>query len=136
MEGIEQNFETEILRLQKQLTSMNPDSEKYKETLKAITALNTMRNDGRKLDAADFDAQEKRAYDNGRADEELELREAEVAERKKDRLIRIIMGGVELIVPLCFYTVMYNRGLAFETEGTVTSQFFRNLLNRFNPFKR
>lgn len=64
---------------------------------------------------------------------EKTLKEREAVAAKKDRLIRygIDIGGI--VLPLIVYAGLIKTGFKFEETGTVTSSFFRNLINQVKP---
>jgi hypothetical protein len=70
---------------------------------------------------------------------EVSLKEREavcaIENTEKDRLIHIIMNGVEFIVPMVFYGIWLHKGMKFEETGTFTSQTFRGLTSKFKPLK-
>ncbi len=61
---------------------------------------------------------------------------AQRKESRKDRIVRIIIAGVELIVPLIFYGAWMKEGFKFEENGSFTSSTFRNFWGRLKPGKR
>lgn len=64
------------------------------------------------------------------------LENSKLEEAKKDRVIRIIIAGVELTVPLIFYGIWMHKGFKFEETGTITSSTFRGLTKFFRPTKK
>lgn len=70
------------------------------------------------------------------ADQELRLKEAQLAEQKKDRYFRLGLESAGLLLPLIFYGIWMRRGFKFEETGTFTSTTFRGLFNRFRPTKK
>ena len=65
-------------------------------------------------------------------DEELEDNKKS---KRKDRVIKVIMDGLTLTVPLAFYSVWMNKGLKFEETGIFTSTTFKGLISKFRPTK-
>lgn len=53
----------------------------------------------------------------------------------RERTIRLIIAGGEVVLPLIFYGVWMACGFKFEEKGTITSPTFKNLINRFKPTK-
>ena len=68
-------------------------------------------------------------------EKELKAQEAERDILKKDKIVGRVLEGVGIGLPLVFSWIWMKKGFKFETEGTYTSQTFRTLWNRFNPFK-
>ena len=59
----------------------------------------------------------------------------ELSEAKKDRLVKVIIAGVEVFVPIAFYTVWMILGFKFEETGCITSTVFKGLIHFFRPTK-
>jgi hypothetical protein len=142
-EQIGMNFEEEIIRLQKVLNTLKPGTEEYQKVNDELKKQYQMHLDGLKTEWDYDEKREKRINEAGRADEDLRIREHDEAlkrdqfdEQKKDRWIRVIIAGVELVVPMVFYGVWMRRGFKFETTGTYTSNTFKGLWNRFRPFNK
>lgn len=53
----------------------------------------------------------------------------------RERIIKLIIAGAEVALPLAFYGVWMAWGFKFEETGSFTSTTFRNLINRFKPTK-
>ena len=66
-------------------------------------------------------------------DIDKELKEKELDEQKKGRLIQLGLAVGNLALPLMFYNKWMKAGFKFETDGTFTSQTFKNLFSRFRP---
>ena len=64
------------------------------------------------------------------------IRKEQLAERVKDRYIRLGIAAAEIILPLIFYSKWMKKGFKFEETGTFTSTTFRGLFNRFKPTKK
>lgn len=142
-EEITKKLEDQIVRVEEELEGLTPGSKDYAEVANNLKLLYQLRLDGVKAEWDYDEKREKRINEAGRADEELRLREHEEAlrrdqfdDQKKDRWIRVIVAGVELVVPMIFYGVWMARGFKFETTGTYTSSTFKGLWNRFKPFKK
>ena len=54
---------------------------------------------------------------------------------RNDRLVKIVIDGVAIIVPIVFYNVWMNKGFKFEETGTYTSNTFKNMFSKFRPSK-
>lgn len=62
--------------------------------------------------------------------EEQDSKAAQLKEQVKDRWVRIVIAGVELIVPLVFYGGWINKGLKFEETGSLCSKTFMGFINK------
>lgn len=62
--------------------------------------------------------------------------EQESKARRKEAMIRCVIDGVSIILPLAVYSMMVRKGFQFEETGAITSSTMRNLLNKINPFKK
>lgn len=59
----------------------------------------------------------------------------EQSESIKDRYVKLIITGVEVLVPIAFYSVWMALGLNFEKTGCITSAVFKGLIHFFRPTK-
>lgn len=108
------------------------DAEERERAIKNIAALHELRMQEEKITSDAYEFDEK----NERAKEENKLKEKQVSESKKDKYIRLVVCGVEVIVPIIFYASWLKKGFKFEETGTFTSSTFRGLWNRFRPTTR
>lgn len=136
--SIKEMLEEEMAADIEALDNLSPDVEEYQKVVENIAKLHKLLMDENDLELKD-DSQRR---DHQRADEELQLKyETEndrQAQCKKDRRIQYIRIGLEasgLILPLIFYGVWLRKGFEFEQNGTVTSSFFKNTINRIRPTK-
>lgn len=74
--------------------------------------------------------------------QEFELKNKEFTESilnnsdlNKERMIKVVLEGAAVIIPVVFYNVWMNRGFKFEEEGTYTSNTFKNLIGKFKLTK-
>lgn len=67
---------------------------------------------------------------------ELELKNAQLEEQKKDRWWRLGLDAASIVLPLTFYAIWMRRGFKFEETGTFTSTTFRGLFSKFKPTKK
>lgn len=136
--SIRELLEEELKADIESLNNLSPDTDEYKKIVENIVKLHEI------LDA-EYEhelKEESQRRELLRAEDELEIkREAENDRRtqcKRDRRVQYIRIGLEasgIILPLIFYGVWMNRGFEFEKEGTVTSSFFKNIINRIKPTK-
>ena len=54
---------------------------------------------------------------------------------KKDRVCKVIVSGVETVLPLAAYGILFGVGLKFEETGIFTSNMMKGLLQKFRIFK-
>lgn len=67
---------------------------------------------------------------------ECDLKEIQIEQDKKSGYIRTGVEVFGIVLPAVLYTKLFKAGLKFETEGTVTSIMFRNLIGKLKPTKR
>lgn len=72
---------------------------------------------------------------NADRDREEAFQNRQLKEQKIDRYVRVVVAGVELVLPLMFYGIWMKRGFKFEESGVYSSTTFKNLFNRFRPTK-
>lgn len=72
---------------------------------------------------------------NADRDREETFQNRQLKEQKIDRYVRVVVAGVELVLPLMFYGIWMRRGFKFEESGVYSSTTFKNLFNRFRPTK-
>lgn len=77
----------------------------------------------------------KLVMESEKTEAEIECNKKEASGAKKDRIIKIVIGSMEIVLPLAFYAVWMCVGLKFEETGCFTSTTFKGLLNRFRPTK-
>ena len=129
------------------------DSEEKSAVIKDLVQLHKLRIEEIKAQAEVDDKRERRVIDSKKNEAEIALKRREADgkdadrareeraliqqahENKIDRCIKVVVAGVELILPLTFYGIWMRRGFKFEETGSFTSTTFKNLLNRFRPTK-
>lgn len=134
--NIEELLSGEIASQIKALSELTPGSKEKAMAINDLATLYKLRIDEHKVE---WDADEK--YNSRIADDEAKAREEELKRRQieeqvKDRYFKAGIAGAELIIPLIFYGIWMNKGFRFEEHGTISSQVFRNLINRFRPTKK
>lgn len=142
-EKIGSGLEKEILRVEEELKKLTPGTEEYAKVADMLKLLHQTRLEGVKVELDFDDRRSQHQIANGRADEDLRIREHEARlredqfeDQKKERWIKVVIAGLELFVPIVFYSVWMKKGLKFESTGTFTSGTFRNLWSRFRPFAK
>lgn len=77
----------------------------------------------------------KMSIESDKMDLDINKHEKELSESEKDRYIKLIIIGVEVLVPIAFYSVWMALGLNFEKTGCITSAVFKGLIHFFRPTK-
>lgn len=81
-------------------------------------------------------AEEKAAEDFAFQDREIRLKETQASEGKKDRIIKIVLEGAAILVPVTVSSYWMAKGLKFEQDGTFTSRTGQWLGNHLRLFKK
>ena len=123
-----QELRNNLSKANEDLANATPGSDEYEASSKVVERLT-------KLILED----EKANFEQDIAYFKLEMEQAKAAQeardKKIDRWVNISIKGVEIIVPLAVYCALYDKGLRFEVTNTVTSSWFRNLMNKL-PWKK
>lgn len=117
-------IETEFDKLSK----LEPGSEKYKVTLDGLTKLMDR---AIEIEKVDIDCKDKEAT---RESEQL-LKEQQMSEDKKDRLVKNIISAAGVVLPLIVTIWGTKVSLKFEEEGTFTTIMGRGFINKLLPKK-
>ena len=117
-------IETEFDKLSK----LDPGSEAYKMTLDGLTKLMDR---AIEIEKVDIDCKDKEAT---RESEQL-LREQQMSEDKKDRLVKNIISAAGVVLPLIVTIWGTKVSLKFEEEGTFTTIMGRGFINKLLPKK-
>lgn len=107
----------EIADLNEKLKGMKPDSKEYSVTADRLDKLMTKVIDMEKFDVEQADKKQL-------ADDE-----------RKDRVIKNIISGAGIILPIVLTIWGTNKSLKFEETGTVTTIMGRGFLNKLLPKK-
>lgn len=80
--------------------------------------------------------------ENKKVEEDIKLKKKELnmnsirdVDASTDRVIKTVIDGAAILVPIIFYNVWMKRGFKFEETGTYTSNTFKNLFSKFRPTK-
>lgn len=68
--------------------------------------------------------------------EELRMKEEQLKDGKKDRIVRYVIDGAAILVPVTVSSFWMAKGLKFETTGSFTSRTGQWLSNHMRLFKR
>lgn len=134
--NIEKLLSEEIATQIQALSGFEPGSKEKSAAIDDLVQLYKLRIEENK---SIWDADEKhnsRIADNEAKVREEEIKRQQISEQIKDQYFKAGIAGAELVVPLIFYGIWMNKGFRFEETGTISSQVFRNLINRFRPTKK
>ncbi len=123
--------------------------EEYRQTLEEISRIQVDSEEGswqlRKLEALHRQrmSEQKTADEAYLQMEELNLKKTETAlkeeqlrEGKKDRIVRIVLEGASLLVPAALSSYWMMKGLTFEQNGTFTSRTQQWLSSHLRLFRK
>lgn len=111
-----------------QLKKMELGTEQYKTTVDGLTKLIDRANEIEK-----FEAESKERVFNRNAD--MEFRERQADDEKKDRIAKNILTVVNIAAPLALTIWGTYKTFKFEEEGTITTTMGRGFINRLFPKK-
>ena len=128
-EMLEEQIQKELAELQ----NLETGSEEHVKACESISKLCKVLLEQTRDEAAFEEIVDREDLESKRFNLDKIYKEQEAAEARKDRLIRygIDIGGI--VLPLIVYTGLIKTGFKFEETGTVTSSFFRNLINQVKP---
>lgn len=75
---------------------------------------------------------ETRASTKALAEAEHKLKQKEMAEEKKDRVIRNVISVAGIVLPICLTVWGTLKTFQFEKEGTVTTSIGRGFINKLH----
>ncbi len=121
------------------LDSLSFDDGEKEQAIKDLVRLHQLRIEEIKTEAEVAEKRERLEMDSKKQEadqirEETALKQ-QAKENRIDRVVKVVVAGVELVVPLLFYGIWMNKGFRFEETGSFTSTTFKNLLSRFRPTK-
>jgi hypothetical protein len=134
-EEIVRTLDDGILSHLNKLNTMSVEDKEYSKVVEATTQLYKLRLEEAKLDIDSSKYEMEFAEKEAQRLLDESTKKAQLKEQVKDRYFKIIIGGVEVIVPIIFYGVWMKRGFKFEETGTFTSTTFRGLFGRFRTGK-
>lgn len=68
--------------------------------------------------------------------QELELKRTQVEEGKKDRIVKIVLEGIAVLIPAGVSCFWMSKGLKFEETGAFTSRTVQWIGNHLRLFKK
>ena len=132
--NIEELLSEEIARQIKGLSEFASGSKEKSMAIDELATLYKLRIEENK---SEWDEKyNSRVADNEEKERDEKLKQRQIDEQVKDRYFKAGIAGAELLLPLIFYGIWMNKGFRFEEHGTISSQVFRNLINRFRPTKK
>ena len=121
----------------------------YEETLAAVSLAATgsiearwqlqKLNDLHKQRMAEMEAVQKasqRDNDFYYREKELQLKEAQMKDGKKDRIIKIVLDSASILIPVTVSSYWMAKGLRFEENGTFTSRTGQWLSSHLRLFRK
>lgn len=121
----------------------------YEETLKAVSLATTGSDEAKwqlqklnelhKQRMSEIEAHQKtdqRNDDIRYKEKELAMKEAQIKDGKKDRIIKIVLDGVAILIPVTVSSYWMAKGLKFEENGTFTSRTGQWLSSHLRLFKK
>lgn len=121
--SIESLLHTEIESEFEKLSTMEPGSEKYRTT---VDGLSKLMDKAIEIEKVDIDCKDKAA---ARESEQL-LKEQQMKDEKKDRIVKNIIGAAGVVLPLVVTIWGTKVSLKFEETGTITTQMGRGFIQR------
>jgi hypothetical protein len=140
----EKKLESEISKLENEVKKINNDYEINKEKINKDYEINKEKikiESKKNEDCLHLeDRKIKTTESKNNSDINLRLKELKMnterdIELRSDRIIKVLIDGATVIVPIIFYNVWMNKGFKFEETGTYTSNTFKNLFSKFKPGK-
>lgn len=125
MEDIKRMLDDEYVRTLEAVSLAKAGSDEGAEQLKKLAELHRQR------------MEEVKAAESLRIQqEELELKKTQAQEAKKDRIIKIVVDGVSILLPVAVSSYWMAKGLQFEKTGSFTSRTGTWLSNHLRLFKK
>jgi hypothetical protein len=124
-------LEREIESCLGELSDIRLDEEKKSEAIDNVVKLYRLYNEGSKSEEELNLNRERFEFEKRKLEKDDAIRALENSERKKDRIIKIVLDSSSIILPLIFYGIWMRRGFEFEENGSYTSATFRNLFGQF-----
>ena len=110
------------------LGRMDPKSDEYKAATDGVTKLMD-----RAIEMDKFDSECEKEARNREFDEEFRITQAK--EERKDRIVKNIIAGAGVLLPIGLTIWGTKTSLKFEETGTVTTAVGRGFINRLFPRK-
>lgn len=117
MDKVREMLDNELKQQLQDMYLKDPDSEGYTEATERFAKLYKLRIEDKQVDG------------------EIEQKLKQASDGNKDRWVKVVVDGANLLMPLGFYWAWMNKGFKFEETGAFTSTTFRGLFSRFRPTK-
>lgn len=126
-------IECDIDKIKNEVTKISQDYEINKDRLQIDKDKNKdyLNLENRKIDSNEI----KNNNDSELKKQELNLNAKKDIELRSDRIIKVLVDGATILVPIIFYNVWMSKGFKFEETGTFTSTTFKNMISKFKPTK-
>lgn len=121
----------------------------YEETLKAVSLATTGSDEAKwqlqklnelhKQRMSEMEVHQKAAQCNDDLyykEKELAMKEAQMKDCKKDRIIKVVLDSAAILVPVTVSSYWMAKGLTFEQKGTFTSRTGQWLSTHLRLFKK
>jgi DNA repair exonuclease SbcCD ATPase subunit len=140
----EKKLESEISKLENEVMKIKNDYEINKEKINNEYEINKEKikieskknEDNSQLENRKINCTEnKNNSDIDLKNKELKMNAEKDIELRTDRIIKVLVDGAVVLVPIIFYNVWMNKGFKFEETGTFTSNTFKNMFSKFKPTK-
>lgn len=116
--------------------SFQPDgSDEKAKRIKQMTDLYELRMKDELNRAKIREDEERRIAEYGQKAIENLREEKKLKEQKKDRIVKIVTSGAELLIPLAFYGFFMVIGYKFEEKGIYSSATFKDVRKYLRPKK-
>lgn len=116
-EGITKKMDEVVERSLEKIKLIDAEEEGYKEATDRLATLYKLK------------------IEEEQGKSEVQNKNQQLAEAKKDRWIKLGVDLAAILLPLGFYGIWMARGFKFEQTGSYTSTTFRGLFSRFRPTK-
>ena len=122
------------------LSSLKAGSDEKTKIIDQLSKLHKLRVEELKVEAECIEKEnqqqlelDKHMFNTMVADDERAFKEAEIKDRRKDRVINVALQVGLAVVGWVTYDIWHRRGLRFEETGTITSPQTRNLISNMLP---
>ena len=76
---------------------------------------------------------EQRESDEIESFEDRQSKDKDLKHSTRETVLKTVVEGAAIIVPVVFYGIWMQRGFKFEEEGSITSSTFKGLIGKFKP---
>lgn len=129
-------LEKEIVNCLNELADIRLEEERKDAAIDKVIKLTKLYNDSSKMSEEMQMERERFEIEKKKIDKDELVRLKDDSDKKKDRIIKIVLESSSIILPLIFYGIWMKRGFEFEENGSYTSTTFRNLFGQFKAKNR